>query len=942
MMEEPTDPQDMPESEGMPYDHDNTSDHTNQEEGLERVIQVAGMYNNYFLDYASYVILERAVPHQDDGLKPVQRRILHSLNELDDGRYHKVANVIGNTMKYHPHGDASIGDAMVQIGQRDLLLDCQGNWGNILTGDRAAAPRYIEVRLSKLGKEILFNAKTTTWLQSYDGRNREPDTLPVKFPLLLASGVEGIAVGLACKTLPHNFIELIDASISALQGKGFKLHPDFPTGGTADVEGYNDGLRGGKVRVRGRIEKLDNKTLVIRELPFGVTTSSLIESILKANDKGKIKLKKVEDNTANEVEIVVHLANNVSPDKTIGALFAFTDCEVSISPNSTVILNDKPQFLGVSELLKISAERTKSLLKLELEIELGELQEKWHFASLEKIFIENRIYRDIEECETWEEIMESIHSGLRPHTKHLLRAVTDDDVTRLTEIRIKRISKFDSFKADQLIEGLEGDIAQVRFHLEHLTDYAIEWFRMLKKKYGEGRERKTELRSFESITRSDVAVANVKLYAQMEEGFVGYAMKRGEGELISDCSDIDDIIVIRKDGVMQVSKVSQKAFFGRDLLHVGVWKRGDDRTVYNCIYVDGESGRSMVKRFNVPAVTRDREYHITKGTPKSRVVYLTANPNGEAEVVTVFMRANPRLKKLKFDVDFSELAVRGRGAGGNLVSKQAIRKIELSEEGVSTLGAMKVWYDETVRTLNADGRGRLLGEFMADDRIIVFLSNGEYALTGFDLNTRFDDKMIHLEKWHAERPVSAVYFDGEKEDWYVKRFLPELVQKPFKFIGEHEQSKLGVVSTAHHPQVRIRYNRRFKETRNREDDVIDASTFISIKGARALGNKLSSLPVTEVLLDPLLEELENASEKAWREEVGVKPERTAPKNDPIQDNNSAGSDEADEDSQIDSSNGQSVEKDETNKRDLSESNPLGEVEQKSTPKEGDAIQPTLF
>ena len=837
-------------------------------DGMERVIQVSGMYNNYFLDYASYVILERAVPHQNDGLKPVQRRILHSLNELDDGRFHKVANVIGNTMKYHPHGDASIGDAMVQLGQKDILLDCQGNWGNILTGDRAAAPRYIEVRLSKLGKEISFNAKTTTWLQSYDGRNKEPDVLPVKFPLLLASGVEGIAVGLACKTLPHNFIELIDASICALQGKGFKLYPDFPTGGTADVEAYNNGLRGGKVRVRGRIEKADNKTLVIRELPFGVTTSSLIDSILKANDKGKIKVKKVEDNTASEVEIVVHLASNVSPDKMIGALFAFTDCEVTISPNSTVILNDKPQFLGVTDLLKLSAERTKSLLQLELEIELGELQEKWHFSSLEKIFIENRIYRDIEECETWDEILQAIHSGLKPHIQHLLRSVTDDDVTRLTEIRIKRISKYDGFKADQLIEGLEADIEQVKFHLAHLTDYAVDWFKMLKKKYGKGRERKTELRSFESITRADVAVAYVKLYVQMQEGFVGTGMKRGEGEFLCDCSDIDDIIVIRKDGIMQVSKVSQKAFFGKDLLHVGIWKRGDDRTVYNCIYLDGASGRSLFKRFNVPAITRDREYNLTKGTPNSRILYLTANPNGEAESVNVTLRAAARLKKLKLSVSFSEIAIRGRGAGGNLLTKHAIRKIELGEEGVSTLGAMRVWYDETVRTLNADGRGRLLGEFRANDRILVFLSSGDYLLTGFDLSTRFDDKMIHLEKWHAKRPVTAVYYEGEKEDWYVKRFLAELTQKPFSFIGDHEQSRLGVVSTEHHPMVRIRFNRRFKETRDREDEIVAARDFISVKGARALGNKLSALPVTDVLLEATNVDRESEAEKLWLESIG--------------------------------------------------------------------------
>jgi topoisomerase-4 subunit A len=872
MSEETKDPNDALNEEQSGSDEGHAAaarddDHVHGE-GMERVIQVSGMYNNYFLDYASYVILERAVPHQNDGLKPVQRRILHSLNELDDGRFHKVANVIGNTMKYHPHGDASIGDAMVQLGQKDLLLDCQGNWGNILTGDRAAAPRYIEVRLSKLGKEISFNAKTTTWLQSYDGRNKEPDVLPVKFPLLLASGVEGIAVGLACKTLPHNFIELIDASICSLQGKGFKLYPDFPTGGTADVEAYSNGLRGGKVRVRGRIEKVDNKTLVVRELPFGVTTSSLIDSILKANDKGKIKIKKVEDNTANEVEIVIHLANNVSPDKMIGALFAFTDCEVTISPNSTVILNDKPQFLGVTELLRLSAERTRSLLKLELEIELGELQEKWHFSSLEKIFIENRIYRDIEECETWEEILSAIHAGLKPHIKHLLREVTDEDVTRLTEIRIKRISKFDGFKADQLIEGLEADIEQVKYHLANLTDYAVDWFKMLKKKYGKGRERKTELRSFESITRADVAVANAKLFVQMQEGFVGIGMKRGEGELLCECSDIDDIIVIRKDGVMKISKVSQKAFFGKDLLHVGIWKRGDDRTVYNCIYLDGATGRSLIKRFSVPAITRDREYDLTKGNPNSRILYLTANPNGEAESVNVTLRGAARLKKLKLTASFSEIAIRGRGAGGNLLTKHAIRKIELGEEGVSTLGAMRVWYDETVRTLNADGRGRLLGEFMADDRILVLNSKGEYALTGFDLSTRFEDKMIHLEKWHAKRPITAVYYEGEKEDWYVKRFLPELTQKPFLFIGEHEQSRLGVVSTEHHPRVRIRFNRRFKETRDREDEIIEAADFIAVKGGRALGNKLSALPVTDVLIEPRDEERESEAEIQWLASIG--------------------------------------------------------------------------
>ena len=826
---------------------------------LDHVVAVRGMYNNYFLDYASYVILERAVPHQYDGLKPVQRRILHSLNEMDDGRFHKVANVIGNTMKYHPHGDASIGDAMVQIGQKDLLLDCQGNWGNILTGDRAAAPRYIEVRLSKFANTVLFNKKTTTWLASYDGRNQEPETEPVKFPLLLAQGVEGIAVGLACKILPHNFHDLIDASIATLQGKRFKLVPDFPTGGMADVEHYNDGKRGGKIRVRARIEKENNKTLVVKEVPYGVTTSSLIDSILKANEKGKIKVKRVEDNTANEVEVVVHLANNVSPDKMIDALYAFTDCEVSLSPNSCVILDDKPQFLGVSEILRTSAERTKYLLQSELEIELGELQETWHFATLEKIFIENRIYRDIEECETWEAIIETIHAGLKPHTKHLLREVTDDDVARLTEIKIKRISKFDSFKADEKISGLEVDMEQVKYNLAHLTEYAVDWFKMLKKKFGEGRHRKTELRTFDTIDRSKAAVKNAKLYVNAEEGFVGTGLKRGEGEYVCDCSDIDDIIVFRRDGVMQVSKVTSKAFFGKDIIHVAVWKRGDIRTTYNLVYLDGASGRSMVKRFNVKSITRDKEYFVTKGTPKSKIHYFSANRNGEAEVITVLLRKSQRLKKLKFDMNFADISIKGRSSGGNIVTKFPVKRIELKESGVSTLGARKVWYDETVRRLNGEGRGKFLGDFHADDKIMAIQSDGVYALTGFDFSTHFDDKMISVEKWDAERPMSVIYFDGEKEEWFVKRFLPEASTKPVCFITEHESSRLGFATSLYHPQARIIYNKRFKQTRDREDDVIDVKGFIAVKGVKALGNKLGSLPVTDVVLEPANIELEEAT-----------------------------------------------------------------------------------
>ena len=832
-------------------------------ENLDHVVRVHGMYNEYFLDYASYVILERAVPHQYDGLKPVQRRILHSLKELDDGRYHKVANVIGNTMKYHPHCDASIGDAMVQIGQKNLLLDCQGNWGNILTGDRAAAPRYIEVRLSKFGNTVLFNKKTTTWLSSYDGRNLEPETQPVKFPLLLAQGVEGIAVGLACKILPHNYHELIDASIATLQGKRFNLVPDFPTGGMADVEQYNDGLRGGRIRVRAKIEKLDNKTLLVKEVPYGVTTSSLIDSILKANEKGKIKIKRVEDNTANSVEVAVYLANNVSPDKMIDALYAFTDCEVSLAPNSCVILDDKPQFIGVSEILKKSAERTKYLLQRELEIELGELQETWHFASLEKIFIENRIYRDIEECETWESILETIHVGLKPHIQHLLRDVTDEDVTRLTEIRIKRISKFDAFKADEKIAGLEGDMDQVKYHLEHLTEYAVDWYKMLKTKFGEGRERKTELRTFDTIDRSKAAVKNAKLYVNAEEGFVGTGLKRGEGEYICDCSDIDDIIVFRKNGIMQVSKVSSKAFFGKDIIHAAVWKRGDIRTTYNVIYLDGASSRSLVKRFNVKSITRDKEYPITKGTPKSKVLYFTANRNGEAEVVNVILRKQSRLKKLKFDLNFADIAIKGRGSGGNIATKFPVNRIELKESGVSTLGARKVWYDETVRRLNGDERGVFLGEFHADDKIMAIHSDGTYRLTGYDFNIHFDDKMINVEKWKSERPVSVVYYDGEKEAWYVKRFLPEASSKPVLFISDSEHSRLAFATSLHHPQARVRYNRRFKHTRDREDDILDVREFISVKGVKAQGNKLSSLPVTEVFLEQANAELELAANEEF-------------------------------------------------------------------------------
>ena len=860
--------------EQLPNDDNERDDDFDRDESgeqLENVIPIKGMYNEWFLDYASYVILERAVPHLHDGLKPVQRRILHSLREMDDGRFHKVANAIGNTMKYHPHGDASIGDAMVQIGQKELLLDMQGNWGNVATGDRAAAPRYIEVKLSKFALDVAFNAKTTNWLSSYDGRNKEPETLPMKFPLLLAQGVEGIAVGLACKMLPHNFVELIDASIQILKGKKAQIVPDFISGGMADMSNYNDGLRGGKIRVRARIRKEDDRTLIVHEIPYGTTTTSLIDSVLKANDKGKIKIKKIEDNTAEFVSIVIHLPKGVSPDKTIDALYAFTDCEVKISPNACVIFDDKPHFMGVSEILRNSTEQTRDLLRQELEIEKAELEESWHFASLEKIFIENRIYRDIEECETWEEILSTIHEGLKPHIKHLLREVTDEDVTRLTEIRIKRISKFDSFKADERLAALEGEIARVKHDLEHLTEFAIAYFQDLKKKYGKGRERRTELRTFDKVDAAKVAVNNAKLYVNKEEGFVGTGLKRGEGEFVTDCSDIDDIIIFREDGIMQVTRVSSKAFVGKGILHVGIWKKGDARTIYNLIYQDGKGGRAMWKRFAVTSITRDREYNLTKGTAGSKVLYFTANPNGEAEVITVHLRALQRLKKLRFDADFSELAIKGRGAGGNVLSKHPVKRIELKERGVSTLGARKIWFDETVKRLNIEERGRYLGAFAPEDKILVLLSSGEYKLTGFDLSTHFDEKMIHLEKWIPEKPVSCVYYDGSKETWYVKRFLVESSTKVVGFIGDHEESRMALASTLHFPQARIKWNRKFKATRDRPDEVIDLWDFISVKGMKAQGNRLSTLPITDVVLDPPNTDKEAEAEAVLAERLAPAP-----------------------------------------------------------------------
>ncbi|KAB2814911.1 DNA gyrase/topoisomerase IV subunit A [Phaeocystidibacter luteus] len=833
------------EESSNPEELENLSDESDSQ---ERISKVSGMYEDYFLDYASYVILERAVPSLEDGFKPVQRRLLHALREMDDGRFHKVANVIGQTMKYHPHGDASIGDALVQLGQKELLIDTQGNWGNVLTGDNAAAPRYIEARLSKFALDVVFNPKITDWQLSYDGRGKEPIHLPAKFPLLLTQGVEGIAVGLSTRVLPHNFNELIDASIKILRGKKATIYPDFPTGGIADFTQYNDGVRGGKVRVRAKIAQLDKKTLQITEIPFGTTTQSLIDSIVKANEKGKIKIKKIEDNTAEFVEILVHLPANISPDKTIDALYAFTNCENSVSPLCCIIENDRPLFIGVSELLRRSTEHTLEMLKAELQITLKELEEAWHFASLEKIFIENRIYRDIEEAETWEEVIGNIRKGLEPHIKHLIRSVTEEDIVRLTEIRIKRISKFDSDKANDKIASLEGDIAEVKDKLANLVDYAVDYFKNLKKKYGVGRERKTEIRTFDDIVATKVAIANEKLYVNREEGFIGTGLRKEE--YVCDCSDIDDIIVFRRDGVMLVTKVDTKTYVGKDIIHVAVFKKGDKRTVYNMIYRDGgPKGTSLMKRFNVTSVTRDREYDLTAGNKGSQVLYFTANPNGEAEVVTVYLKALQRLKKLKFDVDFSELAIKGRAAKGNIASKYPIRKIEMKEEGVSTLAPRKVWYDETVKRLNYEGRGELLGAFRGDDKILTILQSGHYRLTGFDVSTHFDEDMILMEKWRPDAAISAVYWDGVKERYFVKRFLVEVVNAEKNlFISDSNGSHLELVSTSPNPSIEVIFKKIKGKQRDAEET--NLADFISVKGWKAQGNQLTPHDVKTINLLP--------------------------------------------------------------------------------------------
>ncbi|MEO8235505.1 MAG: DNA gyrase/topoisomerase IV subunit A [Flavobacterium sp.] len=816
----------------------------NDENPEDTITKVTGMYKDWFLDYASYVILERAVPAIEDGFKPVQRRIMHSLKELDDGRYNKVANVVGHTMQYHPHGDASIGDAMVQIGQRELLIDCQGNWGNILTGDSAAASRYIEARLSKFALEVLYSPKITDWGVSYDGRRAEPNNLPVKFPLLLASGAEGIAVGLSTKVLPHNFNELIDASIKILKGKPFTIYPDFQTAGIADVSNYNDGLRGGRVRVRAKISQLDKQTLVITQIPFSTNTSTLIDSILKANEKGKIKIKKIEDNTAAEVEILIHLFPGVSPDKSIDALYAFTACETSVAPLGCVIEDNKPLFIGVSDMLKISTDRTVQLLKSELEIQLSELEEQWHFLSLERIFIENKIYRDIEDKTTREDVIKAVDDGLKPHIKHLKRAVTEEDILRLLDIRIMRISKFDSNKAQDKIDSLEGDIEQVKHDLEHLIDFAIAYFTRLKEKYGKGRERQTELRSFDTIEATKVVLRNTKLYVNKEEGFFGTGLKKDE--YVADCSDIDDVIVFLRDGRLMVSKVDDKKFVGKDIIHIAVFDKNDKRTIYNMIYRDGKNGSSFIKRFNVSGVTRDKAYDLTNGTAGSQVLYFSHNPNGEAEVVTILLRQVGSIKKLKWDLDFADIAIKGRVSKGNTVSKYPIKKIELKEKGISTLRPRKVWFDDTVQRLNVDGRGELLGEFRPNDRLLIINQSGKLKTIVPELTTHFDEDIVVLEKWHPKKPVSAIYYDGEKERYYVKRFLVENENKEEIFITEHEKSQLEIVSTDWRPVAEIIFTK--VKGIQKENQTIDLEQFITIKGIKAIGNQLTTDKLKQVNL----------------------------------------------------------------------------------------------
>jgi topoisomerase-4 subunit A len=808
-------------------------------------VGVDSLYQDWFLDYASYVILERAVPRIEDGLKPVQRRILHAMREMEDGRFNKVANIIGQAMQYHPHGDAAIGEAIINLGQKDLLIETQGNWGDIRTGDSAAAPRYIEARLSKFALDVVFNPQTTEWQLSYDGRKKEPVTLPVKFPLLLAQGVEGIAVGLSTKILPHNFSELLKASIDILKGKNPKIYPDFPTGGIADVSEYDQGKKGGKIKIRAKIEIADKKTLIIREIPFSTTTSSLIESIVKASEKGQIKIRQVVDNTAQDVEIQIHLQPGQSPEIALEALYAFTDCEITISPNACVIVDEKPRFLGVNDILRYSTEQTVHLLKRELEIKRDELKEKILFSSLEKIFIENRIYRDIEECETWEDVIATIDRGLKPHKKKFYREITTEDIIRLTEIKIKRISRYDAFKADEMLRDLEKELKDTEHHLRNLTAFAISYFQNLLDKYGKGRERKTELKEFHTVAATEVIAANQKLYVNRADGFAGWGLKRDE--YVCECSELDDIIAIRRDGKALVSRISEKVFMGKDILYIGIWKKGDDRMVYNLIYTDGKSGKSFAKRFAMPGVIRDKEYDLTQGNPQSRVLYVSGNPNGEAEVVEIKLSQGCAARKKVFEFDFADLEVKGRGARGNVVTKYPVRKVEKIREGTSTLSKLDLWYDPLAGRLNRDQRGYYLGKFDGEDRLIAFQTNGTYKITGYDLNTRFDpEKTLRVEKFNARKPVSAVYVDGHTKQYMVKRFMVETttLDKEFHFISEAIGSRLVLASMRDNPEVEVEILKGKSKEKSIEN--INLEDFIDIKGWKALGNRLTPHKVVQV------------------------------------------------------------------------------------------------
>jgi len=834
-------------SDNLPAEEQNVWD-----AGDTTISHLPGMYREWFLDYASYVILERAVPHVNDGLKPVQRRILHSMRRMDDGRYNKVANIIGNTMQFHPHGDASIGDALVALGQKDLLIDCQGNWGNVFTGDGAAAPRYIEARLTKFAQEVVFNPKTTNWKLSYDGRNNEPVTLPVKFPLLLTQGVEGIAVGLASKLLPHNFNELIDASIAILKEEPFEILPDFHTGGMMDASRYNDGLRGGAVKVRARISKVDSKSLMISDIPFGKNTTSLIESILKANEKGKIKIKKIDDNTAENVEILIYLPAGASPDKTIDALYAFTDCEVSISPNACVIRDNKPHFIGVSAILRENTENTVNLLTKELEIRKGELEDSWHMSSLERIFIENRIYNRIEDCETWEAIIQTIDHGLEPFKSTLRREVTRDDIAKLTEIKIKRISKFDAKKADEYISSLEEEMEQIAYHLANIIPYSIAYYKRIKKQFGKNFPRKTEIRSFATIEATKVVVKNEKLYINREDGFIGTSLKKDE--YVCDCSDIDDVIIFYKDGKYNITKVTDKAFVGKDIIHIAVFKKNDKRTIYNAVYRDGKAGYVYMKRFAVTGVTRDKEYHITKETPGSKLMYFSANPNGESEILKVVLRPKARIRNLVFDVDMGELAIKGRAAMGNILTKYEVKTIALRKKGESTLGGRKIWFEHETLRLNADGRGVYLGEFHGGDQVLVIAKDGSYYLSSFDLSNHYDDNILIIEKYRNDIVWSAVYFDADQDYYYIKRFQFEASTKPQSFIGENSKSRLVKIMHVDYPRLEVKFG---GDDKLREKLIVEVAEFIGVKSFKARGKRLTTFQISKILeLEPLVREEE--------------------------------------------------------------------------------------